>query len=198
MSHLVLFDFDGTITKRDSLREFLFFYHGWLKVCLGFIILSPILAIYVIKIVPNHFAKQLLLSYFFKKEPIDVFNAKCFDFAMHYIPKILRADALNCIHNHLANQETVVVVSASPENWVKPWCNFMGLRCIATKLEVQNNKITGNYSGLNCYGKEKARRIEEDLNLSDFESIVAYGDSRGDREMLNLADHKYYKFFRAT
>ncbi len=74
----------------------------------------------------------------------------------------------------------------------------MGIHCIATKLEVKNYKITGNYSGNNCSGQEKVRRIKENFNLSDFDLIIAYGDSRGDREMLELADNKNYKLFQST
>lgn len=198
MNHLVLFDFDGTITKRDSLKDFLIFYHGWAKVLLGLIVLSPILTLFIARIISNHSAKQILLRYFFGMEPLAVFNAKCHDFAIQHIPKIIRAEAFKAINQHLSNQETVVVVSASPENWVKPWCDIMGLLCIATRLEVKNNKVTGNYSGNNCYGQEKVRRIKERFNLSDFESIIAYGDSRGDQEMLELADYKNYKPFHST
>jgi HAD superfamily hydrolase (TIGR01490 family) len=199
VNHLVLFDFDGTITKKDSLKEFLFFYHGRLKVILGFFILSPVLALFVLKILPNHLAKKILLMYFFEKESIGAFNTKCNDFAIQAIPKILRSDAIKQINQHLSNRETVVVVSASPQNWVKPWCDQMGLHCIATKLEVsENQKITGNYNGKNCYGQEKVERIKEKFNLSNFEMVIAYGDSRGDREMLELAHTKYYKLFRST
>lgn len=198
MNHLALFDFDGTITKKDSLKEFLLFYHGWAKICIGFVILSPILTLYAIKVIPNHVAKQILLRYFFGKEPVDIFNNKCKDFAMQYIPKIIRADAILRINHHLTNHDKVVVVSASPENWVKPWSDSIGLSCIATKLEVRDNKITGKYFGKNCYGQEKVKRIEENINLSEFNQISAYGDSRGDREMIALAHNKYYKFFRTT
>ena len=128
----------------------------------------------------------------------DVFNTRCNNFATQYIPKIIRADALKRITHHLSNRETVVVVSASPENWVKSWSVSMGIHCIATKLEVKNYKITGNYSGNNCSGQEKVRRIKENFNLSDFDLIIAYGDSRGDREMLELADNKNYKLFQST
>jgi phosphatidylglycerophosphatase C len=198
VNHLVLFDFDGTITNRDSLKDFLFFYHGWVKVWLGFIVLSPILALFVVRVIPNHSAKQILLRYFFGKEPLVVFNARCKDFATQHIPKIIRTGALKQINQHLSNRETVVVVSASPENWVKPWCESMGLLCLATRLEAKDNKITGNYSGNNCYGNEKVRRIKEKFNLSEFKAIIAYGDSRGDREMLELADIKNYKPFQST
>ncbi|MCZ6166669.1 hypothetical protein O6B35_01880 [Campylobacter ureolyticus] len=49
--------------------------------------------------------------------------------------------------------------------------------------------------GKNCYAKEKVRRIKETFDLSKFDKIIAYGDSRGDKEMIEFADEGYYKFF---
>lgn len=191
----MLFDFDGTITKKDSLKEFLFFYHGRSKVILGLIFLSPVLVLYALKILPNHLAKQILLRFFFRNELASFFNAKCNDFVAQCIPKILQAEAIKRITQHLDNHETIVVVSASLENWIKPWSDQMGLLCIATKLEVIENRITGRYSGNNCYGREKVRRIKERFNLSQFEKIIAYGDSQGDKEMFEIADSQNYRLF---
>jgi HAD superfamily phosphoserine phosphatase-like hydrolase len=86
----------------------------------------------------------------------------------------------------------VAVVSASPENWVKPWCDARNIQCLATRLEVIDQKISGNIHGENCYGEEKVRRIKEAFRLEAYQRIIAYGDSRGDKEMLELADEKHF------
>ena len=44
--NLALFDFDGTITNRDSFIDFIKFAKGNLKFFQGFMILSPILILY--------------------------------------------------------------------------------------------------------------------------------------------------------
>jgi phosphatidylglycerophosphatase C len=47
----------------------------------------------------------------------------------------------------------------------------------------------------NCYGEEKVRRIKTSYNLDEFDHIYAYGDSEGDKAMLDLAHERYYKHF---
>lgn len=89
----------------------------------------------------------------------------------------------------------VVVVSASIEDWLKPWCDENKVKLIATKLEFKNELITGRFASENCYGEEKVRRIKEVYALESFEYIYAYGDSSGDIKMLSLADEQHYKLF---
>jgi phosphoserine phosphatase len=55
-----------------------------------------------------------------------------------------------------------------------------------------------NYIGsasCNCYGEEKVRRIRASYNLDEFNHIYAYGDSEGDKAMLDLAHEHDYKHF---
>ena len=47
----------------------------------------------------------------------------------------------------------------------------------------------------NCYGIEKVNRINEVINLKEYLNIYAYGDSNGDKQMLKIATHAYYKYF---
>ena len=66
----------------------------------------------------------------------------------------------------------------------------------ARQLEVKDGLITGKIKGINCYGPEKESRIRAAYMLKDFDEILAYGDSEGDREMLALASKKFYRPFR--
>ena len=104
--------------------------------------------------------------------------------------------ALAEVQRHIAEGTTVVVISASAENWVRPWCAINGLNCLATQLEVKDGKLTGKISGANCYGVEKERRIKECYTLTNYDEVIAYGDSSGDLQMLALANQQHYKPFR--
>jgi phosphatidylglycerophosphatase C len=193
---LVLFDFDGTLTTRDTLAEIMIHYHGSVKYKLGLIILSPVILLYLLKVMANHRAKQRFISWYVKGENIDRFNNACRDFSLNVVPKLLRPGAQEMINHYKSTGATVAVVSASAENWVKPWCDRNGLICLATRLEVKNKRITGRFLGKNCHGEEKVCRIKERFIVSDYDEIIAYGDTSGDREMLALAHQKYYKPFR--
>ena len=195
-SQLVLFDFDGTITTRDTLIEFVRFYRGNRKYLESMLMLSPILALYKLKMIPNWKAKQHFLARHFRGESIETFNSRCIEFSSQLLPSLIRPKALDAIKEYRAQHITMAVVSASAENWIRPFCDQHGLLCLATKLEVKNGLITGNLDGKNCYGDEKVCRIREHFDLSLFDEIIAYGDSSGDREMLELAHRSYYKPWR--
>ena len=77
-----------------------------------------------------------------------------------------------------------------------PWCNKYGIVCLATKLEVVKEKITGKIEGKNCNGVHKKDKILSYFNLNSFDQIIAYGDTIGDLDMLALAHTRFYKPFR--
>ena len=193
---IVFFDFDGTITTDDSLLKFIRFVVGDRRFLLGLIVLSPMLVLYKLKLIPNYKAKQYMLSWFFKGMSKDDFLKVANEYSLVHIDKILRPKAIEKINWHKNQGHKVVVVSASIECWLRPWCEKNGLELIATKLEIKDDIVTGKLLSKNCYGVEKVNRIKEIYNLKDFEYIYSYGDSSGDKQMLELAHEKFYKPFR--
>lgn len=195
-SSIAFFDFDGTITTRDTLAEMLKFKAGKFRFYLGLVILSPVLFLYKLGLISNHHAKEIMLEYFIKGESVSEFNALCREFSETKLPELFRKSALSEIRRHLQNNTQVVIVTASPENWVQPWCQQFNLECIATKLRVRNGRLTGKIAGHNCQGEEKVKHILKRYNLSYYTRIYAYGDTPGDLPMLSLATDSYYKPFK--
>src|SRR6185437_12600065 len=195
-SEIAFFDFDGTLTSKDTLAQVLKFTKGSFRYYLGLIILSPVLIGYKLKVIPNQYAKEILLTYYLKGIPIEKFNTICKEFVEDKLPALFRKVALQEIRHHILNDTKVVIISASPENWILPWCQQYNIECIATKLAVKNGKITGKIAGKNCHGDEKVKNILKRYNLSNYNKIHAYGDTRGDLPMLSLATNKYYKPFK--
>ena len=163
---------------------------------MGLIRISPILATYILKLTPNHIAKECFVSFFFKGWSSDKFLKIANQYSLNKMPKIIRSKAIEKIKWHQQQGHKVVIVSASIECWLKAWCYENNIELIATKLEVKDKKLTGKFLTKNCYGIEKVNRIKETYDLSQYDYIYAYGDSSGDKELLALADESFYKPFR--
>ncbi len=193
--HLVLFDFDGTLTRKDTFIEFIKFCKGKTNFVTGIIVLSPLLVVYKLKLIPNWRAKEILFGYFFKGMPRHEFQNKGREFALKVIPSLIRTSALARIKEYKASGQRMIIVTASAEEWIKPWSDQFGMEIISTRWEFQNDHISGRISGRNCYGPEKKNRIEKEIDLSKYNTISVYGDTSGDREMLALGTERFYKLF---
>ncbi len=193
---LALFDFDGTVTARDSLETFTIFARGAQRYYLGLLYLAPMLLLYKLKIIPNDRAKAIFLKHFFNGLSKEEFQRLGREYARSNIDAIIRPKALQAIRNHQRRGDTVVIVSASLRCWLEPWCQRHNIALIATELAFPNGKFNGRFHTKNCYGIEKLNRVKERYNLTHFTTIYAYGDSEGDRELLALATHAFFKPFR--
>ena len=193
---LVLFDFDGTITKKDTLLAFTKFVVGDTRFYVGLLYLSVPLVLQKLGLLSAHQTKELFLAHFFHGKRFTDFEEACQKFSLQVLPDFIRQQALEAIDSYLQQNCQIVIVSASPQNWITPWANQYGIDVIATKLEVKDDHITGKISGVNCNGYEKVKRIKEKFVLEDYDAIIAYGDTKGDNPMLKLATQRYFKPFR--
>ena len=144
----------------------------------------------------NNYIKKVIITYFFKNIIAVDFKNKAKLFSSTILHKLIRKKALEKLAWHQTKGHTIVIVSASINLWLQDWCKINNFGLIASELEIVNGRITGNLSSNNCYGPEKVRRISKKYDLSDYNYIYAYGNSRGDHEMLSIANEKNYKPFR--
>lgn len=195
---LALFDFDGTLTDSDSLFSFLLFFRGNLYF-IGKIIRSiPALVAYKLGFVNNSIAKEKLLSFFLKNVDIDEFDMRCKAYCEEKLPSILNASLIEKFHQHISNGDRVLIVSASVENWILPWASQFNVEVLGTRLSLIDGVLTGKFFGANCNGAEKVKRIKAHLDIENYSSIIAYGDSKGDEQMIKLADIVFYKGKKRT
>ena len=192
---LALFDFDGTITYKDSLLEFIKFASGKTSFYLVMALFSPLIIYYVFIKKDGEIAKRLVLSFLFKGKTKTDLEKLGKDFAEHIIPSILLPKAIEEIDKHKEKGERIIVISASLEIWLKPWAESMELELICTKMEFEDQKFSGHFASANCNGVEKVNRIKAFLNIDAYSPIYAYGNSSGDKPMLALADHGFYRHF---
>ena len=193
MKKIYAFDFDGTITTKDTLIEFIRYAKGSMALGLGFMRYAHLLVLMKIGLYPNYKAKQKVFAHFFKDTTLDDFNALCKAFAASS-SHLLRPNAIEAINHAIKEGSEVLIVSASIDNWVQPF--FPQVKVVGTQIEVIDGKLTGLFLSKNCYGQEKVNRILSLYpNRHDYH-LTAYGDSRGDKEMLAFADESYFKPFR--
>jgi phosphatidylglycerophosphatase C len=198
VKRIAFFDFDGTITTRDTMFSLIRHKAGNGQFYRGFLINLPVFAALKLKLISAQAAKEKLLAHFFKGMNAVDFQTACDRFASAVLPSLIRAGALAEIDRLKADGFEIVVVSASAENWIKTWADSEGINAIATKLEILNDRLTGKVDGLNCNKLEKVNRIKAVYDLSQFDEIYCYGDSSGDKPMLSLATKAFYKPFRKT
>lgn len=186
---IAVFDFDGTLTKKDTLLEFIKFSCGIRAFLGGLCLYSPILVLMKMRLYPNWKAKQKIFGHFYKGMDYKYFQELGNQFAA-IIDTFCRREIIAKVEEHLKNGDTVYVVSASIDEWIRPWCKQLGItEVIGTKIEVApNGLITGLFLTKNCYGKEKVTRLLQNEPLRKDYYLYVYGDSRGDKEILALAD----------
>lgn len=198
---LWLFDFDGTITTADTLLAFIRHACGTVHFLAGFALFSPLLVLMKLHLYPNYKAKQRLFAWFFKGMTEADFDARCRAFAADS-KHLLRPEAVRFMRRCMNNGGLVCIVSASIDNWVRPFfCDIAGgtqhpLIVIGTQIEIKDGVLTGRFLTDNCYGAEKVRRVETLFPDRNDYYITAFGDSRGDKELLDYADERHYRPFR--
>ena len=175
---IYIYDFDGTLTRRDSFLDFIRYTCGSRSLYCGLLLFSPLLILMKLRLYANGRAKERLFTHFFQGMSIRVFDDLCAKYGLS------RADLL-------------LDVSASVDRWVLPFFRDVpNVTVIGTQIEVENGLVTGRFSTPNCYGAEKVRRIQALLPYREQYKLIAHGDSRGDKEMLNYADQGYFRPFR--
>ena len=193
---IALFDFDGTVTTKDSLSAFLFFNFGVARCALVGVVYAPVHLLYKLNLISSTTAKNFLLPFFLRNVTVSKFNSMRQAFCKNKLPKMIQAKAITRIQWHQQKKHEIVIVSASVCEWIKPWAESFGVtKIIASKLMIVNNKLTGRLAGKNCNDEEKVVRIMSEIPGIDEYEVYAYGNSKSDRCMLSIADKPFYRKF---
>jgi phosphatidylglycerophosphatase C len=186
---LAAFDLDGTLTHRDTLLPFLRQAIGRSRTYRAlFTAALPLAKAAAFGGPHRDTAKAAVLRDVLAGVPLDRMTEAAEAFADHVITHGLRPDVRERVEWHRREGHELVLVSASPELYVAPIGRRLGFDAVlATRLEVgADQRLTGRLVGANCRGPEKVMRLRE-WRGEGLAVAYAYGDSSGDREMLDLA-----------
>ena len=186
---IAAFDFDGTLTVKDSFPAFIRYATGTPRFLAGFLLYAPHLVLMKLGLYPGDKAKEQVFSHFFKGWEHKRFQALGQAFSAQ-IETFRNESVIKRMQEHIAEGDTVYIVSASIREWIEPWSHKMGVDAVlATEVEVDaDGKLTGRFKTRNCNGEEKVNRLLQVEPQRDTYTLVAYGDSRGDKPLLALAD----------
>jgi HAD superfamily hydrolase (TIGR01490 family) len=187
------FDFDGTLTRRDSLLPFLVSVRGAAATARAVVAESPLFGRVLLGRASRDEAKEALLTRLLAGADLQQLSESGQAFADRLVTREIRPAMRRRLDWHRRAGHRVVIVSASPTLYLDAAGRGLGVDAVlATELEVgAEGRLTGRLAGRNCRGDEKARRLRAWLDGSGHEPsspVWAYGDSQGDTEMLALAD----------
>ena len=198
-SVVAAFDFDGTLTRRDTLLPFLVRGLGWPQFLLVLLRSSPWLLAYTLRLLPNDVAKQRLFLAAFKDRTLTDMQEWTRRLLTHDLPGQLQAWTMQRLVWHQAQGHCCVIVSASPDIYllaVAQKLGFDGLIC--TEMAVDAGRLTGWMRTPNCHGEQKVVRFKSWLAqrfspAAGELTLYAYGDTPGDWPLLQMAQHAWYR-----
>lgn len=193
---VVAFDFDGTLTDRDSFVAFLDFAKGKAGVAKAFITQPSLLTQYLATKDRGALKSRLLYKLLgpISQEDLEILIRA---FTTTIGTGLFRADAIDAWDRHNLPDRQRVIVTASPQLLVAPFGQMIGAdRVIGTRLGFDaQGRLKPDLDGPNCRGAEKMCRLRE-VYGDRLDLEAAYGDTAGDREMLAAARHGHYRVFK--
>jgi phosphatidylglycerophosphatase C len=193
---VVAFDFDGTLSFRDSFMAFLAWRNRPVRYTLGLLRLLPDALAYLFHRDRGRL-KARATWVFLRGLPREELERACLHFSRSPLGRrLIRPDAEQCWRNWRDKGAFLTIVTASPEEVVAPFARALGADLlIGTRLAFDaQDRVTGVFASANCRGPEKVLRLQAVFG-PDAKLEAAYGDTSGDREMLELAKIQGYRVF---
>jgi HAD superfamily hydrolase (TIGR01490 family) len=194
---IAAFDFDGTLTYRDTLIPYLAFCCGWPRLIWAGFKNLPALLGYMLGHIDRKQIKEIFLTELLKGLPISQLKESGTAFIHAHINSNLRPKGIERLKWHQSKGHRCILISANLNVNLEAWAKEMGFeRLISSEVAADSaGNATGRLAGENCWGPEKRARLEKLLGSKSGYLLYAYGDSRGDQEMLELADFPFLNKF---
>lgn len=191
---VAVFDLDGTLTRKDTLLPFLRSVAGTRRTVQAVVTAGRLLLVSRVGPVAerdgaSHAAKEHVIGRLLGGRELAALTARAASFAAAVVADGLRPDVLDRVDHHRREGHELAMVTASPELYAGIIGEMLGFGTVlGTRLEVDGQgRLTGRLQGANCRGSEKVERLRSWTGTSEV-VVHAYGDSAGDRALLESAD----------
>ncbi|WP_270655045.1 HAD family hydrolase [Enterobacter bugandensis] len=194
-SVLSVFDFDGTLTHHDSFIPFLRFAFRK-RYFAGRLVRMALPTLHCVRRkLTRDELKEVLIKTFLTGVDEHWLRQQAEAFCEKYWNKLMRPEGVLAVAAEVNSGAEVTICSASPALVLQPWADRLGIKLIGTQLEVKDGKLTGRITGNNCRCAQKVARLEKVYgDLNDYH-LRAWGDTRGDHELLAAAQDPHWRHF---
>lgn len=171
-----VFDFDGTIYSGDSTVDFCIFCFQKHPGLIRYLPIQGLAGLgYALKLMDKTRMKEIFYRF------MGAINTESL------LEEFWETHKKNIFPWYPARQQPDdIVISASPEFLLRPICRDLGIQTLMASVVDPH---TGKYSGINCHGKEKVRRLETQTGITHIDQF--YSDSQSDRPLAEIADEAF-------
>ncbi|HBG05056.1 MAG TPA: hypothetical protein DDY22_05765 [Geobacter sp.] len=192
MKHLV-FDFDGTITTRDTTRLLIY------ELLRLRPLKSPLIAFILAKLLLNRSpesiqtSKNRCIGELIKGLPHEAVESSLMRFS-NKVMLLFRPELVKIIEDNLSLGNEVILASASPAFALKYLFSGYDLTIIATEFSKCGVFFTGSTVNGSCFGKNKANAVREYLELNAGSGVIecAWSDSISDFPVMMMAETRIW------
>ena len=190
MRRLAVFDLDGTITRHDTLVQYVL---GYLKSrpwrLFGFLLAVPAVVLYLLRLSDRGALKGAVMHWTLggsSRRDLDAWTAQ-------FVPRLLEHGvfhkALDQISEHKRNGDVLILMSASADLYVPAIARYLGFTDVTcTGVRWDGDRFDGRLTTENCRGEEKVRRFADLRAHHAGLPTSAYGNAGSDLPHLRLAD----------
>ena len=192
---LSVFDFDGTLTRHDSFVPFLKFAFGTREFNRCMLRLAlPSVRFLTRRLTRDELKAQLICTFLTGVEAKWI-QDQAVNFCGLFWQHLMRPSGIKSVAAEVEAGAVVTLCSASPALVLQPFADRLGIKLIGTQLEVIDGLLTGRISGNNCRCQYKVLRLEAEYGPLDQYRLKAWGDTRGDHELLAAAQEAHWRHF---
>ena len=197
-NRVAVFDVDGTLLRGDCLWLAARRARSPIMQLVAAVACLPQVIGWQLRLVSTGRFKQTVIAAFGICEAVNRASALGKEpWLLDQLKEQIRPEALVQLRQHQHRGDRVLLCSASPRLLLQPLADWLGVELLCTELKQQKRRWQPQLTSANCKGPEKVQRLEQHLGPLEGLLIEAYGDSKGDRELLKTAALPHYRSFRS-